>query len=305
MDCCVVPLQIPGYSLVQTTDFFFPSVNDCYVQGRIAACNVLSDLYAMGLTRCDNMLMLLGVCTEMEEEDQDYSSQEIIRGFNDTANEAGTQVRGGQTTYNPWPLIGGVATVICKDDEIILPENAQPGDKIILTKPLGTQITSSIPDFLRDKTMWSIFAELLKEEEAEKAAKTGVKSMSTLNKTAAELMKKYHATSATDVTGFGFLGHSKNLLENQKKDVSFVMHTLPCIKYTKIFDEMMFYGLQEGTAKETSGGLLFTLPAENAQAYIDDFFKIEGYKPWIVGDVVEGKKEVVMENLKIEEVLFD
>ena len=114
MDASITPLRHSGLSLVQTTDFFYPLVEDPYMQGKIACANVLSDLYAMGVTECDNMLMLLAVSTKMTEKERDVVVPLIMRGFKDCALEAGTTVTGGQTVMNPWCTIGGVATTICQ-----------------------------------------------------------------------------------------------------------------------------------------------------------------------------------------------
>lgn len=120
----------------------------CYVHlntfqiyiGKIACANVLSDLYAMGVTECDNMLMLLGVSTKMTEKERDVVIPLIMRGFKDAALEAGTTVTGGQTVVNPWCTIGGVASTVCQPNEYIVPDNAVVGDVLVLTKPLGTQV---------------------------------------------------------------------------------------------------------------------------------------------------------------------
>ncbi len=120
MDSSVTPLRHGGLSLVQTTDFFYPLVEDPYMQGKIAAANVLSDLYAMGATECDNMLMLVAVSTRMTERERDVVVPLMMRGFKDTATEAGCGVTGGQTVMNPWLTIGGVATSVCQPNEFIL-----------------------------------------------------------------------------------------------------------------------------------------------------------------------------------------
>lgn len=88
--------------------------------GKIACTNVLSDLYAMGVTDCDNMLMLLGVSTKMTEKERDVVVPLIMRGFKDSALDAGTTVTGGQTVVNPWCTIGGVATTVCQPNEYIV-----------------------------------------------------------------------------------------------------------------------------------------------------------------------------------------
>ncbi|GFY61646.1 inactive selenide, water dikinase-like protein [Trichonephila inaurata madagascariensis] len=101
MDCSVTPLRHGGLSLVQTTDFFYPLCDDPYLMGRITCANVLSDLYAMGVTECDNMLMLLAVSSKMSGMERDVVIPILMRGFKDCAYEAGTRITGGQTILNP------------------------------------------------------------------------------------------------------------------------------------------------------------------------------------------------------------
>jgi len=101
---------------------------------------VLSDVYAMGVTKIDNILMILGVSFDMKDEEQEAVTKEMTRGFNDKANEAKTVVTGGQSVMNPAPMIGGTAISVCLKENVIFPNNAKPGDVIILTKPLGTQV---------------------------------------------------------------------------------------------------------------------------------------------------------------------
>lgn len=81
LDCSVTPLRHGGLCLVQTTDFFYPIVDDPYMMGKIACANVLSDLYAMGVTECDNVLMLLAVSTKMTEKERDVVIPLLMRGF--------------------------------------------------------------------------------------------------------------------------------------------------------------------------------------------------------------------------------
>ena len=113
-DCSVTPVHqtsttpLTGtpLSLLSTIDFFYPLVDDPYLQGRIACCNVLSDLYAMGAARCDNLLMVLGVSRKMTGPEREIVTREMMRGFNDTATAAGTKITGGQSVINEWPIIG-------------------------------------------------------------------------------------------------------------------------------------------------------------------------------------------------------
>ena len=105
--------------LISTTDFFYPLVEDPYMQGRIACANTLSDVYAMGINRVDNILMVLAISLQMNELEQKVITKEMIRGFNDCAKEAETKITGGQSIMNPWPIIGGVANVVCHESEYI------------------------------------------------------------------------------------------------------------------------------------------------------------------------------------------
>lgn len=92
----------------------------------------------MGIPRVDHMLMILGISLQMQEADQEIVTREMMRGFNDCADEAGTRITGGQSIMNPWPMIGGVANVMCNENEFVRPNHGKAGDVLILTKPLGT-----------------------------------------------------------------------------------------------------------------------------------------------------------------------
>ena len=95
-DCSVTKFaHDPTKHLISTTDFFYPLVEDPYMQGRIAACNTLSDVYAMGIDRVDHMLMILGVSLMMQESEREIVTRTMIQGFNDCATEAGTMITGG------------------------------------------------------------------------------------------------------------------------------------------------------------------------------------------------------------------
>lgn len=292
MDACVTPLRHGGLSLVQTTDFFYPLVDDPYMQGKIACANVLSDLYAMGVTECDNMLMILGVSTKMTEKERDVVVPLMLRGFRDAAAEAMTSVNGGQTVMNPWCTIGGVATAICQPSEFIVPDSAVVGDVLVLTKPLGTQVSVNAHQWLDQPERWNRIKLVVAEEDVRKAYQRAMNSMARLNRKAAVLMHKYNAHGATDVTGFGLLGHAQNLAKNQKNEVSFIIHNLPIIAKMAAVAKAcgnMFHLLQ-GMSAETSGGLLICLPREQAAAYCKDIEKQEGYQAWIIGIVEKGNR---------------
>jgi len=116
--------------------------------------------------------------------------------------------------------------------------------------------------------------------------------MSRLNRTAARLMHKYSAHGATDVTGFGLLGHAQNLAKIQRNEVSFVIHNLPVIAKMATVTKTLgnAFGLLQGTAAETSGGLLIALGREQATAFCQEIERVEGYPAWIIGIVENGDR---------------
>jgi len=292
MDCSITPLRHGGLSLVQTTDFFYTMVEDPYMQGKIACANVLSDLYAMGVTECDNMLMLLAVSTKMTEKERDVVMPLMMRGFKDCALEAGTSVTGGQTVMNPWCTIGGVATTVCQPNEFIIPDSAMAGDVLVITKPLGTQVALNAHQWLDQPERWNRIKLVVSEDDVKKGYQRAMDSMARLNRTVARLMHKYNAHGATDITGFGLLGHAQALARNQKNEVSFVVHNLPVIAKMAAVARACgnMFQLLQGHSAETSGGLLICLPREQAAAFCKDVEKQEGYPAWIVGIVEKGQR---------------
>uniref|UniRef100_A0AAQ6AAD1 selenide, water dikinase n=1 Tax=Amphiprion ocellaris TaxID=80972 RepID=A0AAQ6AAD1_AMPOC len=313
MDCCVIPLRHGGLSLVQTTDFFYPLVEDPYMMGRIACANVLSDLYAMGITECDNMLMLLSVSQKMNDKDREKVMPLMIRGFRDAAEEGGTSVTGGQTVINPWIIVGGVASVVCQPNEFIMPDGAVPGDVLVLTKPLGTQVAVNAHQWLEQPERWNKIKLVVTKEEVKEAYQEAMFSMATLNRTAAGLMHKFQAHAATDVTGFGLLGHANNLAAQQRNEVAFVIHNLPIIaKMTAISKACgNLFNLVQGTSAETSGGLLVCLPREQAAKFCSEMKSQSSGAggqgasggAWIIGIVEKGDRRArIIDKPRIIEV---
>eukprot|EP01132_Coremiostelium_polycephalum_P002831 gene2831-3517_t len=305
-DCSVIPTKFPDIVMVSTTDFFFPLVDDPYYQGKIACANVLSDLYSFGIDTCDNMLMLLAASVDMTPEQRSWSTRLLIKGF----NEAGTKVTGGQTVKNPWPIIGGVATSILKRDEFIMPVSAVPGDVLVLTKPIGTQVCVNLHQWIRKPERWQRVESITSVEESERAFQFATRSMARLNRTGARLMKKYGAHAATDVTGFGLLGHSRNLAMNQNASLTFEIHTLPIIAGMKKIEDHLNhpFKLLKGTSAETSGGLLIALPPDQAELFIKEIQEIDKQPAWIIGKVLSSDKprsentSIIFDDAKIIEV---
>lgn len=291
--------------MVSTTDFFYPLVDSPYIQGQIACANVLSDMYAMGIVEIDSMLMILGVCREMTSKERDIVATDMIHGFNDHAIRAGTNVTGGQTVMNPWPIIGGVAMSAVFEKQMIRPNGATVGDYIVLTKPLGTQVAVNVHEWKHKPCRWKIIESKISIQDADEAYATAVESMIRLNRNAAKCMHECQAHSATDVTGFGLLGHLQNMAKSQNAAVDFVIDTLPIIKgmveVNALCDNM--FRLVEGYSAETSGGILVCLSQGQASSFIEKVAALDGTPSWIIGKVVEGNHQAtIVSHPKIIEV---
>ena len=308
LDCSVRTTR-QGHICISTTDFFFPLVDSPYLQGRIGAANVLSDLYAEGVGECDFMLMLLAACRDMTEDDRNICTREMVRGFNDACLEAGTTVTGGQTVLNPWPVIGGVATTICSEGEYVKSDGAQVGDVVVLTKPLGTQVAVNVHEWrVRQTPKWEELTKrsILTKEQAEDMMHAAVCSMARLNRHGGSLMVKHNAHAGTDVTGFGILGHAQNLMDNQAAPVGMEIHTLPCIANTAKVEQsgVLDFRLIKGYSAETSGGLMICMPENDALEYCKELEELDGESSWIIGKVVAdaNRKARITSDVKILEV---
>lgn len=308
LDCSVRKTR-QGHVCISTTDFFFPLVDSPYLQGRIGAANVLSDLYAEGVGECDFMLMLLAACRDMTDDDRTICTREMVRGFNDACLEAGTTVTGGQTVLNPWPVIGGVATTICSEGEYVESDGAKAGDVVVLTKPLGTQVAVNVHEWRVRKTpRWEelMRRNILNKDQAEDMMHSAVCSMARLNRHGGSIMVKHGAHAGTDVTGFGILGHAQNLMDNQADAVGMEIHTLPCIAGTAEVERsgVLDFGLLKGYSAETSGGLMICIGADDAEAYCRELEELDGEESWIIGNVVEdaNRKARILPDAKVLEV---
>jgi selenide,water dikinase len=179
-------------AIVQTLDFFPPMVEDPYTFGQIAAANALSDIYAMG----GEVKTALNIVCFPEKMDLNILGK-ILQGGNDKVMEAGGILSGGHSIVDTDVKYGLSVTGIIHPDKIYKNNSCQEGDALILTKPLGVGIVCT--------------AERMKVCSKE-AMDLALRSMTTLNKYAAELLSEYEVHACTDVTGFGFLGHLKEML---------------------------------------------------------------------------------------------
>jgi selenide, water dikinase len=183
-----------GEVLVQTVDFFPPIVDDPYDFGRIAAANSLSDVYAMGGRPLTALALLCAPDATLAPE----VLAAVMQGGLDTMRKAGTSVVGGHTVRDNELKFGYAVTGIAKRKQLLLNSGARAGDRLFLTKPLGTGILSTA----------------LKQEKLDaKLTKRLSEHMATLNRAASEAAVAAGARAATDITGFGFLGHASQLAD--------------------------------------------------------------------------------------------
>jgi selenide,water dikinase len=179
-------------ALVLTTDFFTPIVDDPYDFGAIAATNALSDVYAMGGTPL-TALNIVG----FPDADLDANVlAEILRGGAEKAREAGIDIVGGHTIKSDEPIYGLAVTGIVHPRRIVSNAGGRPGDTLVLTKPIGIGITTTAAK--QDRDTAGALAE-------------AIRLMTTLNRAAADAMATVDAHACTDITGFGLLGHLRNL----------------------------------------------------------------------------------------------
>jgi selenide,water dikinase len=182
-----------GETLIATLDFFTPIVDDAYDWGRIAATNALSDVYAMG----GRPILALNIVNWPVDDLPLEMLGRVLQGGIDVASAEGVAVAGGHSITDPEPKYGMVAIGLAGDGDVVRNSTAKPGDQLVLTKPLGLGIVSTaIKRGVADDDLVA----------------AAVALMTTTNRVAAEAMRGAHASAATDVTGFGLLGHLHRML---------------------------------------------------------------------------------------------
>ncbi len=256
-------------ALVQTVDFFPPIDDDPYIFGQIAATNALSDVYAMG-GEPKLALNIMAVPEALPKE----AVHAILRGGYDKVYEAGAIITGGHSIFDDEPKYGLAVTGFVHPDRLLTNSGAKVGDVLFLTKPLGIGILTSAQkvDLLTEET--SAFAKKL---------------MTTLNKSARDVMVKYRAHACTDVTGFGLLGHGLEMAQGSDTELHIDVNAIDLIPESLEFAKMGILpagmyrnrnfaeaSVDAGTVAlavqdmlydpQTSGGLLIAVHPEDADA---------------------------------------
>ena len=277
-------------AVIQTVDFFTPVTDDPYLFGQIAAANALSDVYAMGgEPKLALNLAAFPNCLDTE------ILGEILKGGADKVMEAGAVLAGGHTISDNEPKYGLCVTGFVHPKKMWKNCGAEPGDLLVLTKPLGSGILSTAEK-----------GGIIREAEHLEAVKT----MTTLNKYAAELAKEFQVHCCTDITGFGLAGHAMEMAKGSKKTFVIYAEKLPVLSGAREYAEMGLipagaYRNREFLEKDmesrisgwredllfdpqTSGGLLLAVPPEDAAGLMGRLSGLE-LPCAVVGEVKEKK----------------
>jgi selenide,water dikinase len=259
-------------ALVQTVDFFAPIVDDPYSFGQVAAANALSDIYAMG----GEPLTAMNIVAFPEKTIPLEVLTEILRGGQDKVHEAGALIVGGHTVTDEEVKYGLSVTGRAHPDRLLTNAAAKPGDRLVLTKPIGTGIlaTAAKAGKLPADQLASLIA-----------------SMAALNATASRAALAVGVRCATDVTGFGLLGHASHIARASKVTLRIAADRVPVLEGTReawrsgartggatrnadyLRDLVAWGGANEETRAllvdpQTSGGLLVCVPAARVREYL-------------------------------------
>jgi selenide,water dikinase len=242
-------------AVVSTIDYFTPIIDDPRAYGEVAACNAASDAFAKGATENLSFLVVLGLPSELTDE-----AAPILNGIAETAERVDGVITGGHSVLNPWPIAGAAVNATAPPDELVTTEGATPGDRLYLTKPLGTQ-----PAMGALRVREGEFGDQVSEATHRDITEIGADAlewMRTPNRAAARAFREAPVTAATDITGFGLLGQSQHLAANA--GVGIELDHVPVIDGTLPLSDLFGYGLREGESAETSGGLLIAVDADGA-----------------------------------------
>ena len=277
-------------ALILTVDFFPPITDDPFEFGEIAAANSLSDVYAMG----GRPVVALNIVGFPASLDKDILG-EILRGGYSKANEAGCLIAGGHTVDDPEPKYGLSVVGLVEPGKQVSNAGAKPGDALVLTKPLGTGIITTAA----------------KQGTVEPDVMQGaVKTMATLNRAASEAMMKVGVNSATDITGFGLMGHLKSMVRGSGVTAEIRLAAVPVLPGAR---ELLERGVAPGGTHrnlasvadtvdwgpgltdndqlllcdaQTSGGLLISVPGAQKDALLTEL-AAQGAAGVVVGSVTE------------------
>jgi len=285
-------------ALVQTVDYFTPIVDDPYAFGQIAAANALSDVYAMGGRPICAMNIVCFPTGNMDLE----VLRRILRGGLDKLREADVVLVGGHTVTDPELKFGLSVSGLVHPERVLTNRGARPGDRLVLTKPLGTGIVNT-----------AIKGGVASPE----AIAEVIASMSALNRDAAAVVADHPVHACTDVTGFGLAGHAREMIAGSGFGFAIEASSLPFFEPARAYAEMgLLPGglhrnrnhfaphvrIEDGVPPhladlvfdpQTSGGLLLALPSDRAGAALAELLD-RGLAAAIIGEVVADPQERIV-----------
>tara|TARA_A100001037_G_scaffold186882_1_gene167362 strand:- start:32093 stop:33055 length:963 start_codon:yes stop_codon:yes gene_type:complete len=287
-------------SLIMTVDFFPPIVDDPFTFGEIAACNAVSDIYAMG------GIPIIGVNIVNFPKDVDKKFLvEIIKGATSKAKEAGFSIIGGHSIVDQEPKFGMAITGLIKTGEQITINNGKPGDYLILTKPIGSGIITTAS---KEKNI------------SESILKNTIKYMTQLNHDASHIMTSLKANACVDISGFGLTGHILEILNASNLSAIIDSSKIPTIK--GVFDLAKKDLVPQGSKQnleyssqhikwgkniqhheklvysdaQTSGGLLISIPKEKANMLINQLHSAGIKDSAVIGELTKNKNSKLIIN---------
>ena len=275
-----------GQTIVQTVDFFTPVVDDPRLFGQIAAANALSDVYAMR----GRPILALALAAFPTAVLPSEVLEEILRGGAEKVAEAGAVIGGGHSIDHDIPLYGLAVTGVVEESKVTRNAGALPGDALVLTKPLGIGVTvcAGRADTQAAENLSGLFHRRLLPEGAMDEA---VKVMVTLNRAPVEAMDGFDVHAATDVTGYGLLGHAYEMMDASRATAEFQVSKVPFLSQAR---RLAARGIAPGGSRvnvrnlrprtevgggvsedeilllcdaQTSGGLLVAVPEAEAEAF--------------------------------------
>lgn len=306
-NCQITASRYGGLSLLTASDVVYPPVDDPYAVGKAACAHCLSPLYACGVSEVDSINLLITSSTKLSDRERDVILPQIVLGFQECCTEAGANMTQSPIALNPSCFISGQVSSIVNGGDWIQSDQAVNGDVLVLTKPLGTNVACTSHVWMeQNQEKWNRIKLIVSEEDVERGYRDAMFNMARLNRNAGSLMNHYGAHGATEVAGYGILGHAKLLAARQRNQVNFVIHNLPVIHKMQNIAKACgnTFGLMQGVSPEISGGLLIALPREQAAKFCADLRKQEGHQAWIVGIVEAGTRDAkVIDRPRIIEVI--
>ncbi len=268
-------------AIVENVDIFTPIHDDPHIQGEIVACNATNDIFAMGVTKLLSLQAFLAYPKELPEE----IVVGVLKGMKDFMARHEAKLSGGQTIKNPVPVFGGIALGTAHPRNIVYSRGAKVGNVVLLTKPLGIQPAMRSYRDLKDEKRDLLLSEF-KESDLRRIQDVAVRIMTYSNLEVAQAMQSVGVDAATDVTGFGLLGHAGNVSSLSGVDV--VIDTMPVIRGTLQLAKYFGHSLSTGFGAETAGGMLVFLHPTKEEKF-RRFLEEKKLPCWPVGKVVKAK----------------